>query len=277
MGGYGVRTTDRSASDAGAPPPRAPARHGSPGRGQTAASALTNTDGAPPGQRAKRPELEDAVTVLVGEFGTLIARGLHQLLEEDDGFRVAGVNVSPTSLKGLLAERTGQVAILDEMSVANQSVVRRLRAEWPELGLLVLAHRPTRAYAVRLLACGVAACVPKDAPAAEILKAIRLAADGTHVFAACVGRSSDASSSPDLSSLTVREREVLKFLSVGDPNTTIASALYISIETVRTHVAHIYRKLGVSARAELLGIASCIANIPSWDEATRDGPMDAGY
>jgi DNA-binding NarL/FixJ family response regulator len=203
-----------------------------------------------------RLEHDRAITVLVGEFGAVIGRGLGQILGEDRELRVAGTGLAQAELEAAVANCLAQVAILDESTVADPSVVARLRARRPDLGLLVLAHRPTRAYTVRLFAFGVTACLPKDASARDILRAIRLAADGTHVFATCVDRSSNVMVSGGIASLTPREREVLKLLSAGRANGAIAHALQISLETARTHVAHIYRQLGVSARTELLGIDS---------------------
>jgi DNA-binding CsgD family transcriptional regulator len=54
--------------------------------------------------------------------------------------------------------------------------------------------------------------------------------------------------------LTSRERDVLALLSSGRKNAEIAQALNVSVETTRTHVKHVYGKLGVSSRGELLGV-----------------------
>jgi ATP/maltotriose-dependent transcriptional regulator MalT len=59
----------------------------------------------------------------------------------------------------------------------------------------------------------------------------------------------------DESSLTVREREVLALLAEGHSNREIASSLYVSLPTVKTHLAHIYAKLGAKNRNEALGRA----------------------
>jgi DNA-binding NarL/FixJ family response regulator len=131
----------------------------------------------------------------------------------------------------------------------------RLRAARPSIGLLVFAHQPTRAHGLRMLGFGATGCLSTDASGPEVLAAIRLAADGKHVFAC----TSDGSSlwptrAGGLSSLTFCERGVLELLSRGRSNAEIALALHVSVETVRTHAKHVYRKLGVSARGELLGI-----------------------
>jgi DNA-binding NarL/FixJ family response regulator len=101
---------------------------------------------------------------------------------------------------------------------------------------------------------GVTACLSTDASALEIVQGIRLAADGRHVFVSMSSRSPAPARAVGMASLTRREREVLELLGRGRKNAEIAHVLHISTETARTHAKHVYSKLGVSSRAELLGI-----------------------
>ncbi|HMJ02447.1 MAG TPA: helix-turn-helix transcriptional regulator, partial [Conexibacter sp.] len=84
-----------------------------------------------------------------------------------------------------------------------------------------------------------------------VLNAIHLASRGLHVL-----RRTDAdvdplpSQGPEL--LTAREASVLELLQAGRSNGEIAAALHVGVETVRTHARHIYRKLGVRSRRELV-------------------------
>jgi ATP/maltotriose-dependent transcriptional regulator MalT len=70
-----------------------------------------------------------------------------------------------------------------------------------------------------------------------------------------VGAMGPVNEDVDESSLTVREREVLALLAEGQSNREIASSLYVSLPTVKTHLAHIYAKLGAKNRNEALGRA----------------------
>jgi DNA-binding NarL/FixJ family response regulator len=115
----------------------------------------------------------------------------------------------------------------------------------------VLAHRPTRAYAAQIVGFGVTVCLSMDASEAEIVRGVRLAADGGHAFVAMSAGSTRAVGVP---SLTRRERDVLELLSEGRTNPEIARALCISVGTTRIHIKHVYRKLGVHSRGELLAI-----------------------
>jgi len=104
----------------------------------------------------------------------------------------------------------------------------------------------------------VAVRLSANAPAAEIVLGVRLTADAEHVLVSVSARPAGMGSRPPkavgIGSLTRREREVLDLLSAGQKNAEIARVLQISTETARTHAQHVYRKLGVSSRAELLGV-----------------------
>jgi DNA-binding NarL/FixJ family response regulator len=104
------------------------------------------------------------------------------------------------------------------------------------------AHEVT----VRLSAGAVAA--------AEIVLGVRLAADGEHVLVSVSPRPAAAPRAAGVCALTRRERQVLELLSGGANHAGVARELQISPETARTHAKHVYRKLGVSSRGELLGV-----------------------
>jgi DNA-binding NarL/FixJ family response regulator len=197
---------------------------------------------------------ESRIIVVLGQFGSIVSRGICQILDDDGGFCLAAIDLDAAALEQALVRQAPNVAILDEASVLGPSLLLRLRAARPGIGLLVFAHRPTRSCGLRLLGFGATVCLSKDASGPEVLSAIRLAADGKHVFASTSDGSASVTRAGGLISLTLCERGVLELLSRGRSNAQIALALHVSIETVRTHAKHVYRKLGVSARGELLGI-----------------------
>jgi DNA-binding NarL/FixJ family response regulator len=187
---------------------------------------------------------KDPIAVAVGWFGSVIDRGLVEILGGDKGLRVVGAGLDHASLRDVVAEGKAQVVVLDEDSVSTPALPMRLRGLRGDVGLVALAHRPNRAYAKRILAFGVPVCVSIDAPARELVRAVHLAADGRHVFVSMSPRSPQTTAAAVMRSLTRREREVLGLLSKGEKNA----------ETARTHAQHVYRKLGVTSRLELLGI-----------------------
>ena len=146
------------------------------------------------------------------------------------------------------------MAVLDESVVIDPKALTRLRAVQPTIGLVVLAHAPTRGYGARLLRTG-GTCLSKDADAKDIITTIHLAAKGTHML---VNLTERAKSRP----LTAREEEVFEHLRRSKSYAEVAAALCISVETVRTHAAQIRRKLGVASRADLIGLPKQVSSTP---------------
>lgn len=193
------------------------------------------------------------ITIVLGCFDALVGRGLRQILGEDQSLRIIGTDLDPAALEHAVTSRTPQVAILDEATVVETSVLERLRATQPAIGIIVLAHLPTVAYSMRLLAGG-ASCVAKEASAANILAAVHIAADGRRVFADVDGHLVERSLPAMMASLTPREMEVLEYFSRGRTHGEVAHALQLGIETIRTHSAHLRSKLGVRSNRDFIGL-----------------------
>jgi DNA-binding NarL/FixJ family response regulator len=193
------------------------------------------------------------IAVVFGHFDALLSLGLQQILSADQSLQIVGTDLDCTALEHTIARDAPRVAVLDEADVVESSLLEDLRAARPAIGIVVLAHRPTVAYAMRLMARG-ASCLAKNVSTADILAAVYSAADGRCVFADgdhLVERSCPATAA---ASLTPREREVLEFLSRGQSHPEIAYALQLGVETIRTHSRHIREKLGVRSKRELIGL-----------------------
>ncbi len=194
------------------------------------------------------------ITIALGQFGTLVGRGLIDVLQEDKSLRLIGTDLDRAALECALAEWKPDIAILDEASVTEPSLLPELLAAQPEIGLVVMAHLPSRAYAGRLLAAG-ATCLSKDAPAAGIRATVRHAAEGRHhMITLAIDLQDGCGTSRETAHLTPRQAEVLRYMCLGQAYPTIAYALGISVETVRTHSLHVRRKLGVARKSELIGL-----------------------
>lgn len=120
-------------------------------------------------------------------------------------------------------------------------------------GVIVLAHRAERLTGELLLAAG-ASYLARAASHADLLEVVHLAASGKPTFFCTDGNQVERSYPSDVRGLTEREMQVLGCLSEGRTNPEMADALHISVETVRTHVARVLRKLGVSSRRKLIGM-----------------------
>lgn len=190
---------------------------------------------------------------MLGCFDALVSHGLTQILREDRDLWIIGADLDRAALEHAVALRAPRVAMLDEVTVTEPSVLERLRVAQPAIGIVVLAHLPALAYGMRLLAGG-ASCLSKGVSAADILAAVRIAADGRRVFAADDGHLVERGYPVTATSLTPRETEVLEYLSRGQSHAEIAHALQLGVETVRTHSAHIRSKLGICRNRDLIGV-----------------------
>jgi DNA-binding NarL/FixJ family response regulator len=106
------------------------------------------------------------------------------------------------------------------------------------------------------LSLDVDALVPRTIDADALVAAVRKAVGGDRVVDPAVLTGGEAEEPTEAASaLTEREREVLVLLAEGHSNREIASSLFVSLPTVKTHLAHIYAKLGAKNRNEALGRA----------------------
>ena len=193
---------------------------------------------------------QGSITIALGEFADLIARGLRGLIEDDLRLELVAADVTAAQLTMVLRARRPRVAILDTNRLRSPAEVRSLTASHPGTHLLLLADRPTSVECAQMLAFGAAACLAKSTQSRDVLNAIHLASRGLQL----TPRERDGRGA-GAGLLTTREADVLVGLQQRRSNAQIAAELHISIETVRTHARHIYRKLGVSSRRELLAVA----------------------
>jgi DNA-binding NarL/FixJ family response regulator len=192
------------------------------------------------------------ITVALARFEDLISRGLRALIDEDESLQLVAMDVPHEQLPDALRTHAPQVAILNFGSLRSAGEVRDLHFAHPSTHLVVLGNRPTPAESSQMLSFGATACLAKTTQARDVLTAIHLASRGLHVLPT-TRSSRDATAGeragPEL--LTPREADVLDLLQRGRSNAEIAASLHVSVETVRTHARHIYRKLGVRTRREL--------------------------
>jgi DNA-binding NarL/FixJ family response regulator len=187
------------------------------------------------------------VSVVLSSFEDIVSLGLQRLIDEDPNLRLLASGVTPDTLTDSLNRHSPRVAILNYGSLTSPTRLRDLSQEFPDTRLVVLANRPTPGECRQMLAFGATACLAKNTEARDVLHAIHLASRGLTVLPPAT--LDGPQTGPDL--LTPREADVLELLQGGRSNAEIAQALHVSIETVRTHVRRIYRKLGVRTRREL--------------------------
>jgi len=198
-----------------------------------------------------------AIRVLLADDHEVVRRGLKSLFEGTDIQVVAEAANGHDALK-LVKEKKLDVVLLDVRmpDMDGLNVLGRIKLDHPDLPVLMLSTYDNPTYVARAVALGAAGYVLKDSPRDKLLDSIRGAATGETVWTREeLRRVTGALATPRLSAevevpLTQRESEVLKQLALGLTNKEIAQALHISYETVKEHVQHILRKIGVTDRTQ---------------------------
>jgi DNA-binding NarL/FixJ family response regulator len=190
------------------------------------------------------------ITLALAAFEDIVSRGLQSLIDEDAHLKLVASGVSHDRLASTLADCKPDVAILNFGSLATPAELRELHSSVPDTRLLVLANHPSAAECRQMIGFGATACLAKSTEARDVLHAIYLASRGLHVLPpTTAGPQAYEPAGP--APLTSREADVLELLQGGRSNAEIAASLHVGVETIRTHVRNIYRKLGVSSRREL--------------------------
>jgi len=195
-------------------------------------------------------ELHSTTAVVVGVSSPTLLCGLQSLVSTSTGLRLAGSAQSLSEFLCACAELKEGVAIVDP-SLARQTMrdfldTCKFAAPLVRLVLLTDEHQPhTVREAVRSGACGL---VDKAAHADVIRAAIAAAAVGQRYISPVIA--AHLADSVTLEELTRRETDVLKLLSRGDCNKTIARELDVTVGTVKTHVRAIMGKLNSRSRTE---------------------------
>ena len=174
------------------------------------------------------------------------------------GFDIAGETGLGAEVAGLVETHHADVVVIGSVpDLATGEVVRRLAAQAEPPRIVVLVGRATPDAIAELLSLNVDALIPRMISPADLVRAVERAHQGERVIdpGVLIVDITDDDETAEASALTAREREVLVLLSNGHSNREIASSLYVSLPTVKTHLAHIYAKLGAKNRNEALGRA----------------------
>jgi len=202
------------------------------------------------------------IRILIADDHNLIREGLKQILSAAPDLVVVGEAADGTGVMQRVRELNCDVLVLD-LSMPGRSgteLIRQVRAERPNLRILVLSMHEEHQYAVRALKSGASGYLTKDCASVDLVSAIRKVAGGGAFISATVAEqlAMGAMGNPGLAlhhTLSNREFEVLHMLASGQAVSEIARQLNLSVKTVSTHKAHLMRKLNLRNQADLIRYA----------------------
>ena len=197
-----------------------------------------------------------SIRVLLIDDHELIRQGLARAFERDQETTVVGQAGSVRAGVEAYRELTPDVVVTDlELPDGHGlDVVRAVRDGGDEVGIVVLTMHASDEQIFAAMEAGASAFVGKESKATEVVSAARHAAVAPRTFL-CAGLSAAMvrrATAPAAPRLSGREAEVLALLADGLGTGEIASNLYMSESTAKTHITHIYQKLGAANRAQAL-------------------------
>ena len=199
------------------------------------------------------------IRVVLADDQPLVRAGLRMILETEADIEIVGEAATGAEVVGICEQRQPDVVLMDvrmpEMDGIEATRLVTAAANPPRVLMLTTFDLDEIVYDA--LRAGASGFLLKDAPEERLTTAIRVVADGGSLFAPSVTRrlieefaNHGHSSQVHVEGLTEREVEVLRLVARGMSNTEIGSELFISENTVKTHVARVLMKLGLRDRVQ---------------------------
>ncbi len=201
--------------------------------------------------------MADTITLLIVDDHPVVRDGLRGMFAGDPGFEVLAEAADGAEAVEKAAAFLPDVVLMDLRMPRMDGVeaIRVLRERGVGSRVLVLTTYDSDSDVLPAIEAGATGYMLKDSPRDDLVRAVRAAAAGEAVLSPPVAtRLMSHVRRPDRDSLSDREVEVLQLVAGGATNRQAAEQLFISEATVKTHLLHVYAKLGVNDRAAAVAV-----------------------
>ena len=206
------------------------------------------------------------VRVVIADDQALMRGGFRMILEAADDIEVVAEAIDGADAVRAFERERPNVVVMDVRmpTMDGLEATRKITASDRDAKILILTTFDLDEYVYEALRAGASGFLLKDRPPEELVHAVRTVAVGDALLSPSITRRliAEFASRPQpldppagLDEPTEREREVLFLLAQGASNAEIAARLFVAETTVKTHVAHILRKLGIRDRAQAVVLA----------------------
>jgi DNA-binding NarL/FixJ family response regulator len=193
-----------------------------------------------------------AIRVLIVDDHPVVRDGLRGMFSGEPGFEVVGEAASGDEAVALVGTLAPDVVLMDLRmpELDGVAAIAELARRGSPARVLVLTTYDTDSDVLPAIEAGATGYLLKDSRADELFRAVRAAARGEAVLSPSVAtRLLGSVRRPAQEPLSTREQEVLELVARGATNREAARQLFVSEATVKTHLLHVYAKLGVNDRA----------------------------
>ena len=198
------------------------------------------------------------IRILIVDDHPVVRTGIEGMLASQADLEIVGQAANGASAVDLCAELHPAVVLMDLRMAGMDGVAatRAIKSRFPTIQVLVLTTYDSDADILRAIEAGATGYLLKDTPREQLFQAIRSAARGEAALAPTVAaRLMSRMRAPAEESLSAREIEVLALVARGASNRQVGRELHISEATVKTHLIHIFDKLGVADRTSAVTTA----------------------
>lgn len=206
------------------------------------------------------------IRVLIVDDHAVVRAGIQMLLESDPTFEIVGVGETGLDAVRMAQEHKPDVILMDITMPEMDGIeaTHQIRKQPGAPPILALTIHEGKDYFFHMLKAGASGYVPKRAAPQDLLKAVRIVADGNVYLDPAVAKDlvsdylqqvQDGAEQDSYEVLTDRERQVLTLIAEDYTNHAIANELGISVKTVERHRENIMRKLNLHTRTELVKYA----------------------